>query len=54
MMIKPAILFPGRSAARRDALQTRDRDELGVWRQFRNSGAPLRRATRCTASGKRD
>jgi hypothetical protein len=39
---------PGRSAARSDALQTRDR--FGPWRS-RISGAPLRCRSRCTASG---
>src|SRR5262249_55281240 len=41
---------PGRSAARSDALQTRDRFDL--WRS-RISGAPLHFVSRCTASGTR-
>ncbi len=41
---------PGRSAARSDALQTRDRHGL---RRSRISGAPLHCVSRCTASGTR-
>src|SRR5262249_37250182 len=41
---------PGRSAARSDALQTRDRFDL--WRS-RISGAPLHFVSRCTAFGTR-
>ena len=46
-----SLACPGRSAARSDALQTRDRSSL--WRS-RISGAPLHFVARCTASGTRD
>jgi hypothetical protein len=46
-----SISYPGRSAARSGALQTRDRSSL--WRS-RISDAPLRCRSRCVASGTRD